>query len=69
MMDVIATLITGITWGVIINAIWITAYLLLLLYHFSKEDNPEYMAKYEHNRQLIQKMKDDRAAKRLEKKE
>lgn len=62
-MDVIATLITGIWWGLILNACWMTPYFVLLLYHFSKQDDPLYMSEYEKHQQLVRDGKITQAAK------
>jgi len=62
-MDIVATLVTGIIWGLIINVCWISGYLLVLLYHFSKEDDPLYMSDYERYKQLIHEGKTGQAAK------
>ena len=63
-MDVIATIITGIIWGIIINVCWISAYLGLLFYHFYKEQNdPLYMSRYERARQQIREGKLNEAIK------
>ncbi len=56
-MDIIATIITGIYWGVIIDACWIIPYFALLFYHFWKmEEDPAYAMRYERSERMVKKM-------------
>lgn len=53
-MDFYATLLTGIYWGLIADAIWMIPYFCLLYYHFWKmENDPLYPTRYEKNMLLI----------------
>jgi len=56
-MDTWATLITGIYWGLILNAIWIIPYFALLFYHFyAMENDPLYRLRYETSRVKVKKL-------------
>lgn len=56
-MDTFATLMTGIYWGLILNACWIIPYLALLFYHFYKmEEDPAYAMRYEQSERMVKKL-------------
>ena len=56
-MDTWSTLVTGIYWGLILNAIWIIPYFALLFYHFyAMENDPLYRMRYETSRVKVKKL-------------
>lgn len=56
-MDFYATLMTGIYWGLIIDACWIIPYFALLFYHFFQmENSPAYAMRYQMAERKVKKL-------------
>jgi hypothetical protein len=55
-MEIIATIMTGIYWGLIIDACWIIPYFGLLFYHFfMMENDPAYAMRYDQANRLVKR--------------
>ena len=56
-MDFYSTLMTGLQWGLILDACWIIPYLGLLFYHFYKmENDPAYAMRYDQSERMIKRV-------------
>jgi hypothetical protein len=56
-MDFYSTLMTGLQWGLILDACWIIPYLGLLFYHFYKmENDPAYVMRYDQSERMIKRV-------------
>lgn len=56
-MDIYATFILGLQWGLIANACWIIPYFGLLFYHFYKmENNYAYTIRYKQSEQKVKRL-------------
>lgn len=56
-MDFYSTFMTGLQWGLILDACWIIPYLGLLFYHFYKmENDPAYAMRYDQSERMIKRV-------------